>query len=166
MSNQVAMEDPTLESDAERLYGALSELIRVYQFRDRDRICCHDLSVTQCYALEALVERGPLTINDLAARLYLDKSTVSRVVDALGRKGLLEKAPHPEDRRAVQLLASPAGKSVQAQIAGEIRENEKRLLTDFDPEVRSAMIELIGRLASAAADRVDTTGGTCCCPRD
>lgn len=135
----------------------------MYQFRDRDRICCHDLSVTQCYALEALVERAPLTINDLAARLYLDKSTVSRVVDALGRKGLLEKAPHPEDRRAVQLVASPKGKALQAQIADEIRENEKRLLTDFDPEVRSAMIELIGRLASAAANRVDTTGGTCCC---
>ena len=162
-ADQVALEDPTLDRDAERLYGALSELIRVYQFRDRDRICCHDLSVTQCYALEALVERGPLTINELAARLYLDKSTVSRVVDALGRKGLLEKAPHPEDRRAVQLVASPKGKALQAQIADEIRENEKRLLTDFDPEVRSAMIELIGRLASAAANRVDTTGGTCCC---
>lgn len=162
-AGEVALEDPTLDRDAERLYGALSELIRVYQFRDRDRICCHDLSVTQCYALDAMVERGPLTINDLAARLYLDKSTVSRVVDALGRKGLLAKAPHPEDRRAVQLVVSPKGKALQAQIADEIRENEKSLLTDFDPEVRSAMIELIGRLASAAANRVDTTGGTCCC---
>ena len=163
LAGVVTLEDPALDRDAERLYGALSELIRVYQFRDRDRICCHDLSVTQCYALEALVERGPLTINDVAARLYLDKSTVSRVVDALGRKGLLAKAPHPEDRRAVQLVASPKGKALQTQIAAEIRENEKRLLTDFDPEVRSAMIELIGRLASAAANRVDTTGGTCCC---
>lgn len=162
-ADEVPLEDTTLDRDAERLYGALSELIRVYQFRDRDRICCHDLSVTQCYALDAMVERGPLTINDLAARLYLDKSTVSRVVDALGRKGLLAKAPHPEDRRAVQLVASPKGKALQAQIADEIRENEKSLLTDFDPEVRSAMIELIGRLASAAATRVDTTGGTCCC---
>ncbi len=162
-ADEIALEDSTLERDAERLYGALSELIRVYQFRDRDRICCHDLSVTQCYALEAMVERGPLTINDLAARLYLDKSTVSRVVDALERKDLLAKAPHPEDRRAVQLVASPKGRALQARIAGEIRENEKRLLTDFDPEVRSSMIDLIGRLASAAANRVDTSGGTCCC---
>ena len=79
-------DDAELSRDAARLYDALSDLIRVYQFRDRDRICCHDLSVTQCYALEALVRRGPLTMNELAARLFLDKSTASRVVDALERK--------------------------------------------------------------------------------
>ena len=39
---------------------AVVDLVRVYQFRDRDRICCHDISVTQCHALEALVEHGPM----------------------------------------------------------------------------------------------------------
>ena len=33
----------------------MADLVRVYQFRDRDHICCHDVSVTQCYALEMLV---------------------------------------------------------------------------------------------------------------
>jgi len=48
------------------LFGALSDLVRVYQFRDRDRICCYDVSVTQCYALEALARRSAMTLNDLA----------------------------------------------------------------------------------------------------
>ena len=54
--------DPSLDRDAEALQDALSELIRVYQFRDRDRICCHDISVTQCYVLESLAReyRGRL----------------------------------------------------------------------------------------------------------
>src|SRR5687767_3520590 len=91
--------DPALERDARALYGALSDLIRVYQFRDRDRICCHDVSVSQCYALEALVRRGGMTLNDLAAHLYLDKSTASRVVDALERKGYVTRTSHPSDRR-------------------------------------------------------------------
>ena len=47
-----------LERDAVALQAAVSELVRVYQFRDRDRICCHDISVTQCYALETLVEQA------------------------------------------------------------------------------------------------------------
>src|SRR3954453_4554187 len=92
--------DPDLERDSADLYDALSELVRVYQFRDRDRICCYDVSVTQCYALEALVRRGGMTLNDLAAQLYLDKSTASRVVDALERKEYVTRLPHPEDRRA------------------------------------------------------------------
>ena len=41
-----------LTQDSEDLYEALNQLVRVYQFRDRDRICCYDVSVTQCYAIE------------------------------------------------------------------------------------------------------------------
>ena len=33
---------------AEELYEAVNQLIRVHQFRDRDYICCHDVSVAQC----------------------------------------------------------------------------------------------------------------------
>jgi hypothetical protein len=43
----------------------------VYQFRDRDRICCHDVSVTQCYALETVVEHGPMRLTTLAERLFV-----------------------------------------------------------------------------------------------
>ena len=75
--------DGTLPEDARAVHEALSDLVRVYQFRDRDRICCHDVSVTQCYALEALIRRGPITLGELAAELYLDKSTASRVVGTL-----------------------------------------------------------------------------------
>jgi MarR family 2-MHQ and catechol resistance regulon transcriptional repressor len=154
--------DSSLDRDAAALYDALSALIRVYQFRDRDKICCHDISVTQCYALEALARHGPLTMNQLASHLYLDKSTVSRVVDAMQRKGLLERRPHSEDRRAVTLDATDNGRQLCEMIRRDLEEREKRLITDFEPETRAAMIELIGRLARAAEERVDTAAGTCC----
>ena len=97
-----------LDADAEALHAALAELVRVYQFRDRDRICCHDVSVTQCYAIEALIRRGPSGLNDLAAELYLDKSTASRVVATLERKGYVTRAAHPDDGRAIVLSVTPA----------------------------------------------------------
>ena len=71
-----------------RLHEAVADLVRVYQFRDRDRICCHDVSVTQCYALETLVEHGPLRLSALAERLFLDKSTTSRVVSSARSEGI------------------------------------------------------------------------------
>ncbi|HEX2094507.1 MAG TPA: MarR family transcriptional regulator [Longimicrobiaceae bacterium] len=154
--------DPTLDADTVALHRALTELVRVYQFRDRDRICCYDVSVTQCYALEAVVLEGPLTLNELAARLYLDKSTASRVVDALERKGYVERAASPEDRRALRLVTTPAGRELHARIERDLLEGERRLLADFAPEVRQAMARLIGELARAAAARVDASGGSCC----
>jgi len=154
--------DPQLARDAAALQRALSDLIRVYQFRDRDRICCHDISVSQCYALEALVERGPLTLNDLAAHLYLDKSTASRVVDGLERKGLARRGAHPEDGRAVLLSATHAGTRLCRRIQDELVVDQMRLLEEFEPDVRQAMTRLIARLADAAAARLETGGGTCC----
>ena len=158
----ILADDPALDRDARALYDALSDLIRVYQFRDRDRICCHDISVSQCYGLDALARRGPMTLNDLAAHLYLDKSTASRVVDALERKAYVTRAPHPQDGRALLLAVTPAGRDLHERIAGEIASEERLLLADFDPEVRHAMVKLIGRLGRAAAARVEASGGNCC----
>lgn len=156
--------DLTLARDTEELYDALEDLLRVYQFRDRDRICCFDVSVSQCYALEGLVRRGGMTLNDLAAYLYLDKSTASRVVDALERKGYMTRLPHPKDRRAVLLEATPAGRELEGRIRESILAEERQLLADFPPEVRQAMTLLIRRLARAASASVSGNGGGCCSP--
>ena len=80
----MASPDARLHEDARAVHEALSDLVRVYQFRDRDRICCHDVSVTQCYALEVLIRRGPVTLGEVAAELYLDKSTAATSPRVMG----------------------------------------------------------------------------------
>ena len=153
--------DPDLERDAEALYDSVSELVRVYQSLDRDRICCHDISITQCNALEALARRGGLTLGELAAHLYLDKSTPSRVVDALQRKGYVDRTTHPDDGRAVLLVTTPRGKELYQSIRKGLLADEQRLLAGFDPEIRQVLPQLIARLARAVASRLGN-GETCC----
>jgi DNA-binding MarR family transcriptional regulator len=143
-------------------HRALSELLRVYQFRDRERICCYDVSVTQCYALEVLVNEGPLTLNEVAAALYLDKSTASRVADALEQKGYATRAAHPESRRSVLLEATDSGRELYGRIERNILAQEERLLAEFTPEVRRSMTRVIEGLTRVAAACVDTSGGSCC----
>ena len=154
--------DSSLKTDAARFHRALEGFTRVLQFRDRDCICCYDLSVTQSDALTELVNHGPLTLNDLAGRLYLDKSTASRVAATLERKGYVDRRRHPSDGRAVELRATPTGQQLHSQIEGDMLAAEIRLLAEFEPPVRAAAIRLISKLASAAACRVDTRGGSCC----
>lgn len=155
--------DTTLERDATELHRALSDLVRVVQFRDRDRICCHDISVTQCYALEEMIRRGPSSLNELAAALYLDKSTASRVVDGLERKGHAARSPHPTDGRTLSIAATAAGRGLFDRIETEMLEEEKRLVSDFEPEVRRAMVLLLGRLARAANARIDCAASCSTC---
>ena len=151
-----------LDDHAEALHAALNELVRVYQFRDRDRICCHDVSVTQCYAIEALLRRGPSGLNDLAAELYLEKSTASRVVAGLERKGYVTRSAHPEDGRAIVLSVTAAGRRLHDRIRKDLVDEAKGLLQDFEPEVREGAARLILRLARAAAARSGIAGAPCC----
>lgn len=144
---------PSLREDAEALHAALTHLVRLYQFRDRDKICCHDVSITQCHALEVLVERGPLRSQALAAALMLDKSTTTRVVDALVRKGYVERRADPDDARAVALTVTRAGRALYHRINDELIEQQAELLRDLEPEVRAGATEVIRRLARAAQDR-------------
>lgn len=152
----------TLREDAEALTEGLLELLRVVQFRDRDRACCHGLSVSQCYALEAVVRASPLTVNDLAAALYLDKSTASRVARGLVERGLVERRRGPQDGRVVRLEATSDGHSVAAAIHAELVAEYASLMSDFPKETRSAAVEIVGRLAALIASRVDASGGSCC----
>jgi MarR family 2-MHQ and catechol resistance regulon transcriptional repressor len=161
---QTRRQPDSLQRDAESLHAALSDLVRVYQFRDRDRICCHNVSVTQCHAIETLVQRGPLSLNGLAAELFLEKSTASRVVATLERKGYVKRSPDRADRRAVLLDVTAAGRQLHRRIEQDLVEEEKQLLADVAPEVRAAAADLLFKLARAAEARSGRTRPGCCVP--
>jgi MarR family 2-MHQ and catechol resistance regulon transcriptional repressor len=138
---------------AEALYEAVNQLIRVHQFRDRDYICSHDVSVAQCYALETLIKRGPLRLQALADEMYLDKSTTSRVVDSLLRKEYVLKLLDPADQRAIQLSLTPAGEALYHTIHQDLI-MEALLIKDMSPDVIDGTLTLIRQLTKAARARL------------
>ena len=151
-----------LRGDAERLTSSLKELMRVVQFRDRDRLCRYDVTVSQCYALSAVVAAGSLSVNELAAELFLEKSTASRLANSLEAKGYLEKVPDPSDGRSIRLEPTRQGATLALSIEAELIEENVALLRDFDPEVRHAMTRLVSRLTRGYTARVEAGGGSCC----
>jgi len=155
-STRPAARSTDLQRDAAALQAAVAELVRVYQFRDRDRICCHDISVTQCYALETLVEHAPMRLNALAERLFLDKSTTSRVVASLVKKGYVAQAADDADARATALHVTAGGRRLHKRITEDLIEQQKALLQDLEPDVRDAVVEVIRGLARAADSRFRT----------
>ncbi len=158
-----------LEHDAVALQTAVADLVRVYQFRDRDRICCHDISVTQCHALETLIEHGPMRLGALAEGLLLDKSTTSRVIGTLVKKGYVEQQAEASDRRATRLQATPKGRRLCARITEDLVEQQKELLQEMAPDVRAGVIQVIRGLARAADARFRAgvsagSSASCCAP--
>jgi DNA-binding MarR family transcriptional regulator len=151
-----------LREDARRLAEGLSDLLRVIQFRDRDRVCCYDVSVSQCYALKDVVGAGALTVNELAAYLYVDKSTASRIANSLVDKGYLAREAHPEDARAVRLVATGRGRALCGTIQADEERDYAALLEDFEPSTRAEIHRLVVRLGRCFASGVEAAGGSCC----
>lgn len=71
----------------------------------------HQIGLTgpQLWALWELSRAGTLSLKALSARMHLDPSTVTGVVDRLQKRGLLARAADPEDRRRVILSLTAAG---------------------------------------------------------
>ncbi len=153
--------DEGLERDAAALQRVLTDLIRVYQFRDRDAVCCYDVSMGQSHGLERLANRGPMTLNEFAASLFMEKSSASRLADGLERKGCVERKPGLHDARYVQLEITKRGRTLQDQIERDLLEERAQVLADLTSEERKLVIDSVSRLFSAASAGVSTDGGCC-----
>ena len=150
-----------LERDAAALQRVLTDLIRVYQFRDQDAVCCYDISTSQCHGLERLANHGPMTLNEFAASLYLEKSSASRLADGLERKGYIKRKPRVDDARYLQLELTNRGRTLHDRIERDLIDERAEVLADLTTGERKLVIESIARLSGAASARVSTEGGCC-----
>lgn len=154
------MTTDAVTADAQSLNRVLTRLARRYHLRDRDDICCHGITASQCYALQALAEGEPLTMGELAATLGLQLSTVTRTIDPLVERALVARNTDPADRRCCRVEATPEGVRLVETIVSELVERERALLAGFDPHEREVLIRGMERLV----DMIDaTTPASRCC---
>lgn len=142
----------------------MTDLVRRYQFRDRNEICCFGISVSQCYALEALAQAGTLTMGALASRMQLSVSTMTRVVDQLVAHGLVERGEDAEDRRVCCVEPTSKGRKLLARVSSELLESERAILDKLPAEHRESVILALEQLSRAVDEwrGVDPREEGCC----
>ena len=138
---------------AERLCQVLEELVRLYQFRDRDTDCCAELSISQCYALQTVQRLGPISMSGLARELFLEVSSVTRIVDDLVAKRLVERENDPGDRRVCLVRIGSRGESLAGRIHEALVDEQARVLKEVPPESREAVIEAMFRFLQIFKER-------------
>ncbi len=151
----------SLRRQAERLCEVFAELVRGYQFRDRESICCHGVSVSQCYTLDALDRNGPLSMGALAGQLYVEISTMTRVVDYLVNNKLATRVTVPNDRRVCHVKISAKGRSLVATIREQLIGEHEQVLRAIPAESREAVITAITKLHEACRQRQSHLGECC-----
>ena len=80
----------------------------------------HDLGSTQWYVLWQLANNGPTVQRDFLNMLQVEKPTLSEVVSALVRKGLIAQTPAADDQRQRLLTITPAGRKLWRRLPDPI----------------------------------------------
>ncbi len=77
-----------------------------------DALRPHGIGATQWYVLHQLATEGPTMQRELGRMLQIERATVSIVVSALVRKGLVEQVQDATDQRQKLLRLTPAGSAL------------------------------------------------------
>ena len=78
--------------------------------------CCFGVTLTQCHTLMELDKQDNISLKDLSERLYLDKSTLSRIVEGLVNLGLVDRDIPKNNRRTIIIKLTEQGISVCKKI--------------------------------------------------
>jgi DNA-binding MarR family transcriptional regulator len=114
-------------------------------------------SLSEVMALGELSEVDSMSQQDLAQLLGLEKSTVSRLVAGLERRGWLARDRDPGNRRFYQLRLTEAGQEVADRIGRDLRAHHARLLAALTPEEVAALVLGLSALARAAGQLHEPT---------
>jgi DNA-binding MarR family transcriptional regulator len=104
--------------EAEQLHTLFMDLVRVAGLLQPDQeLPEFAISLSQAFALHELDTGVPLSQQELADRLVLEKSTVSRMIADLENKGLVERERDPANRRTYRLRLTDEGRAFHLKIA-------------------------------------------------
>lgn len=113
------------------------------------------LSVMQWRVLVALHRIGECTMNELAARSAVDRTTLTRVVDQLVVMGLVMRATPPEDRRQVRISQTPAGARVMDEGWARVSPVQQQATAGLDRRRIRESIRLMQTVAVRLAESPD-----------
>ena len=124
-----------LEEVARKLHSAALHLMRYVRAQD----VAMGIGLAQSSALSVLAFGGPSSLSDLARTEQVRPPTMSRVVDALVREGLVKREVGKKDRRSVLISATDKGTRVMQEGRSG---REKRLLDLLQPLHRAEVASL------------------------
>jgi DNA-binding MarR family transcriptional regulator len=136
--------------DVAAAQDALMRFVRNFGLHQPDRTPCgQPLAVSEAHALTEIARDGELRQVELARRLRLEKSTVSRLVANLVGRGWVRRHTADDDGRGVLLAITDAGGTAATRLADARRARLGEVLDRLPQTERGAVLRALELLAEA-----------------
>ncbi len=117
----------------------IHEVDLLHNARMREWVAPLGLTVAQASALHEMT--GPMTMRELAGRMTCEPSNATIIIDKLEAMGLIQRGPHPTDRRAKQLTLTPDGADLRTRLLKQL--TEAPLVTGLTQQEQGALERLL-----------------------
>lgn len=126
----------------------------------RDEAFCEGVTFHQFMILDAVAKAKELHMADLHDMLFVEKSTTTRLVTPLIKKGLMRREKASHDSRAVKLTLTIEGKKTHKKVHACMADFFQRVLGNIPVKQRSDVLESVKFFIAAIKNSAN--GCDCC----
>lgn len=113
-----------------------------------------ELAFSEFTILEALLNKGPLQVNDIGRRVNLTSGAITSAIDRLEGRGLVQRGVDDADRRARLVSLTRAGRAL-ITTAFDAHKAKMDAATDaLTARERRTLIDLLKKLGLGAAEKL------------
>jgi len=113
-------------------------------------IANHKISSENFMILELLYSKGPHPVQKISETLSIPSGSITYVVDKLEKKGLVERQPLPNDRRASNVVLTKDGKQLFDEIFPKHVDTISQNLSFISNDEKEQLIDLLKRIGMGA----------------
>ncbi len=106
----------------------------------------------QFAALQLIKQAPGVRQSQVSAALGIKRTNLVPLLDELEQRGLAQRRPVPDDRRAAALYLTDAGHATLARLDALAQAHEARFAARLGPNEHAALLGLLARLADPAFD--------------
>jgi|SRR6185312_2252575 DNA-binding MarR family transcriptional regulator len=147
---------PQLQTPPHENLGVLLGLVRSEILRAMEAelaVRGSELRFVQFLILKRLAKLGPMSAGELARAVDLDGGAMTRQLDQLESKGYLRRCPHEQDRRALRIELTDAGKDLWQQLRRCGQRVMRNAEAPLAPAERAQLRELLERILNALREK-------------
>ena len=124
-----------------------------YQVYTAQKALARSFGITsgQWNALNQLDEHGAMTQKDLAELLRKEPATVARLLDRLVKRGLVQRKPHPKDRRANIVENTPDASKLLVEIQPAVVARASQIAEGISDDDLAVFFDVLDRVRHNAS---------------